>query len=98
VRTCTRCQAQSPDEAARCAICGADLAIYSATAVALARLQASPRVSRIRLVVGVDCCPACLAAEGEFPKDAVPSLPVRGCSHPRGCRCFYEPALVDIYP
>jgi hypothetical protein len=98
VRTCTRCQAQSPDEAARCAICGADLAVYSATAVALARLQASPRVSRIRLVVGDDACPACLAAEGEFAKEAAPSLPVRGCSHPRGCRCFYEPALVDIYP
>jgi hypothetical protein len=39
-----------------------------------------------------------MAAEGEFPKDEVPALPVRGCSHAHGCRCFYEPALVDIYP
>ena len=61
-------------------------------------LRASPRVSRVRLVVAHDACPACRAAEGEFTKDLVPSLPVHGCSHARGCRCFYEPALVDIYP
>ena len=65
---------------------------------ALADLRASPRVSRVRLVVAHDACPACRAAEGEFTKDLVPSLPVHGCSHARGCRCFYEPALVDIYP
>jgi len=98
VRTCSRCQAKSPDEAARCDECGADLSTYSATAVALADLRASPRVSRVRLVVAHDACPACRAAEGEFTKDLVPSLPVHGCSHARGCRCFYEPALVDIYP
>jgi hypothetical protein len=28
----------------------------------------------------------------------VPELPVRGCSHKNGCRCFYEPFLTDIYP
>jgi hypothetical protein len=55
-------------------------------------------VSRIRLVVDDEACPACLAAEGEFTKDAVPTLPVPGCSHARGCRCFYEPALVELYP
>ena len=98
MRTCTRCQAQQPDEAIQCANCGADLSLYSATAVALARLRASPRVSRVRIMTADDACPACLADGGEFTKDEVPALPVRGCSHARGCRCFYEPALIDIYP
>jgi len=98
VRTCSRCQAHHPDQAGICNNCGADLSVYSETAVALARLTASPRVSRVRLVVDGDACPACLAAEGEFTKDAVPTLPVPGCSHARGCRCFYEPALVELYP
>jgi hypothetical protein len=74
------------------------LALNSATAVALRQLQANARVSRVRLIVADDACPACRAAEGEFPKDRVPDLPVRGCSHAQGCRCFYEPALVEIYP
>lgn len=98
MQTCTRCQAQSPDEATRCLRCGADLSDVSATAVALARLRASPRVARIRLVVAPDCCPACLAVEGTYEKDHVPELPVRGCSHALGCRCFYAPALSEIYP
>jgi hypothetical protein len=55
-------------------------------------------VTRVRIVVADDACPACLAAEGEFAKENAPALPVRGCSHALGCRCFYEPALVDIYP
>lgn len=98
MRTCTLCQSQSPDQASHCARCGAELDRYSATAVALARLQASPRVSRVRLMVSDDACPACQAAEGEFPRDRVPALPVRGCSGAHGCRCFYAPALTEIYP
>ena len=70
----------------------------SATAVALQRLRANDRVSRIRLAVGDDACPACRQVEGEYQKDKVPSLPTKGCSHALGCRCFYEPALVEIYP
>ncbi len=98
MRNCTLCLAQSPDTAATCVACGADLALHSATAVALRQLQANDRVSRIRLIVADDACPACRAAEGEFLKDAVPPLPTLGCSHPQGCRCFYQPALVEIYP
>lgn len=98
MRTCTLCQAQSPDPAAQCVECGADLARHSSTAVALAALQASPRVLRIRLLVADDACPACQAAAGEFDKAHVPELPVYGCSHPLGCRCYYAPALTDIYP
>lgn len=98
MQTCTRCQAQSPDDARRCLRCGADLSQESATAVALARLRASKRVARIRLVVAPDCCPACQSVEGTYEKDQVPQLPVRGCSHALGCRCFYAPALSEIYP
>ncbi|MGH2605528.1 MAG: hypothetical protein ACRDG5_02955 [Anaerolineales bacterium] len=70
----------------------------SATAVARRRLIENPRVSRVRLMAAHDACPACQAASAEFSKDHVPDLPVMGCSHPLGCRCFYEPALITIYP
>lgn len=98
MRHCTVCRAQSPDTAAACVRCGADLSVHSSTAVALQQLLDNPRVSRVRLIVGDDACPACRAAEGEFLKDRVPGLPVQGCSHGLGCRCFYQPALVEIYP
>ena len=98
MRTCTLCNNQSPDDAQRCSHCEADLSQHSATAVALAKLQTNPRVGRIRLIVANDACPACRAAEGEFQKEQVPELPIRGCSHKNGCRCFYEPFLTDIYP
>jgi hypothetical protein len=78
--------------------CGADLGVHATTAVALRRLLDNKRVNRVRLIVADDACPACRGAEGEFPKDRVPALPVPGCSHAQGCRCFYQPALVEIYP
>lgn len=65
---------------------------------ALKRLQANPRVRDIRLVVSADCCPVCAAHEGTYTKEDAPNLPVEGCSHPNGCRCFYEPMLNIIYP
>jgi hypothetical protein len=98
LRNCTVCGSQSQDTAQVCDNCGADLAVHSATAVALQQLVGNERVLRIRLLVADDACPACRAAEGEFSKDAVPSLPVPGCSHAQGCRCFYQPALAEIYP
>ncbi|HSR48228.1 MAG TPA: hypothetical protein VLL77_09635 [Anaerolineales bacterium] len=98
MRNCTVCRSESPDTALVCVSCGADLTIHDATAVALRQLQGNDRVLRIRLLVADDACPACRAAEGEFPKDDVPALPVQGCSHPLGCRCFYLPALAEIYP
>ncbi|MCJ7513709.1 MAG: hypothetical protein MUO23_12150 [Anaerolineales bacterium] len=66
--------------------------------MARARLQANPRVYRIRLVVHEDACPACCIAEGELAKSEVPVVPIHGCSHGLGCRCFYEPALSEIFP
>jgi hypothetical protein len=98
MRTCTLCRTQSPDSASACLNCGADLSLHSAAAVALARLRASPRVSRIRLTVAADACPACRAVEGTYEKESVPDLPVPGCSHGLGCRCAYSPAMAEVYP
>ena len=98
MRTCTLCNKQSPDHASHCTHCGADLAEHSIRAVVLAEMQSNPRVSRIRVIVAADACPACCELEGEYPKDQVPKLPAEGCSHLRGCRCFYEPFLTEIYP
>lgn len=98
MRTCTVCNTKSSDTATICPQCGADLTEKSETAVALASFQANPRVGRIRIIAHADCCPACRAAEGEWTKDDVPALPVEGCAHPLGCRCFYEPKLLDVYP
>jgi hypothetical protein len=98
MQTCSRCKAKCADTEAICSACGADLRRESEVAVALARLQANPRVLRIRLTVHEDACPACRQWEATYEKASVPSLPVQGCSHASGCRCFYEPALSEIYP
>jgi hypothetical protein len=66
--------------------------------LALERLRANPRVSKIRLIVAHDACPACCELEGSYDKKNVPPLPVHSCSHPKGCRCFYQPWLEEIYP
>ena len=65
---------------------------------ALKKFQDNPRVKNIRLIVSADCCPACAAYEGTYDKFEAPSLPIEGCSHQNGCRCFYEPMLNIIYP
>jgi uncharacterized paraquat-inducible protein A len=98
VQTCGNCNTQSPDEVATCPRCGAALAERSHTALARQRMQANDRVSLIRVSVAHDCCPACAAVQGAYPKASVPILPITGCSHGSGCRCFYEPVLTEIYP
>jgi hypothetical protein len=98
VQTCTKCNAQSPDTAIFCVNCNADLKQFSTAAVALKRFQDNPRVLRVRLVVMDDACPACQEAAGTYPKDEAPELPIEGCSHNLGCRCFYQPYLDEIYP
>jgi hypothetical protein len=67
-------------------------------AAALERFRANPRVSKIRLIVPHDACPTCRHLEGEYEKDEVPELPLLDCSHPLGCRSFYEPKLEEIFP
>ena len=98
MQTCSKCHSQSPDDANLCTNCQADLNEWSTTAVALKKYKGNPRVQHIYVIVANDCCPACREVEGAYDKDDVPKLPVDGCSHPLGCRCFYQPFLTDIYP
>lgn len=65
---------------------------------ALKKFQDNERVINVRLIVAADCCPVCAAHEGTYDKQAAPALPLEGCSHPNGCRCFYEPRLSIIFP
>ena len=95
MQTCSKCNAASPDNALTCGNCHADLAEFSATTVALKRLQANPRVRSIRVTVAYDACPHCYELMKTYPKDKVPHLPYEGCSHDNGCRCFYEPVLEE---
>ncbi len=98
MQTCSKCHIQSPDSAAVCVNCQADLREWSTTAIALNRFKENPRVKYVRVVVSNDCCPACQELEGAYKMDEAPSLPAEGCSHPLGCRCFYQPFLTEIYP
>jgi len=67
-------------------------------AVTRKKLQANPRVDRIRIIVPENACPACRKLEGEHEKDIVPELPTLSCSHPDGCCSYYEPTLNEIIP
>ena len=98
MQTCGKCRTQSPDMAANCRKCGADLSKESETARARAQMQANPRVSLVRVAVAQDACPACKAAQGTHDKHAAPPLPIEGCSGALGCRCHYDPVLTEIYP
>lgn len=98
MQTCSQCNKQSPDAATTCSRCGVDLSVYSTLAVARADFQKNDRVSKIRVAVSADCCPACAAAQGAYAKNKVPTLPILGCSGAQGCRCHYEPVLTEIYP
>jgi hypothetical protein len=98
MQTCHQCNAQSPDSAEFCVNCNADLKEFSAIEVARKEFIANDRVRLVRVLVADDSCPACEALEGTYEKDEVPSLPVEGCSHETGCRCFYQPYLTTIYP
>jgi len=98
VQTCSKCHNFSPDAASLCSNCSADLKEWSETAVALKTIQSNPRVIYVRISVAQDCCPACRQVEGAYAKEVALQLPVEGCSHTHGCRCFYQPVLEVIYP
>lgn len=98
MQTCSICNAQSPDVEKTCINCGSNLSEFSSTAVARKKYQENPRVNNIRLVIAANACPACREVEGTYDKDSIPELPVKGCSHNLGCRCYYEPTLNNIYP
>ncbi|NMB59761.1 MAG: hypothetical protein GYA12_11365 [Chloroflexi bacterium] len=98
MQTCTICHSLSVDTATHCSNCQVKLDEYSEQAVALKKYRDNPRVQSIRVEVSADCCPACRKKEGTYSKTDVPVLPVKGCSHENGCRCFYEPILTEIFP
>lgn len=98
MQTCHQCNAQSPDSSLTCVNCGADLTVYSATNFAKNEYISNPRVKLVRVLVARDACPACQSIEGSYEKEEIPDLPVEGCSHEYGCRCFYQPYLTTIYP
>jgi hypothetical protein len=98
VQNCGVCNKQSPDDMAVCPRCGSDLREKSTTALSLKKMQTNDRVSLVRISVANDCCPACGAVQGAHPKGDVPALPIEGCSHALGCRCYYEPVLTEIFP
>ena len=98
MQTCSLCNAQSPDSALQCVSCQGNLAEFSMTAVALKRFKANPRIRYVRIAVAGDACPECVQHQRTYPKDQVPALPLEGCSHDHGCRCFYEPILDELFP
>lgn len=98
MQTCSQCSSQAEDSVIYCPNCHADLREFSTRAVALTRMKTNPRVQAIAIAVDDDACPACASLEGTYPKDGVPTLPVEGCSHENGCRCFYVPVLAVTFP
>ncbi len=98
MQNCTLCNNESPDTAHNCVHCGADLAEHSKSAVTLRKFQENPRVYAVHVITHADACPVCQDIQGTYPKDRVPKIPVEGCSHPNGCRCFYQPLLEEIFP
>lgn len=91
MQTCEKCNAISPDNAIECSNCKSTLVVSSQTAKALKRFRNNPRVTAIRISGHSDACPACMNALKTYSKEDVPVLPIAGCSHTNGCRCFYEP-------
>jgi RNA polymerase subunit RPABC4/transcription elongation factor Spt4 len=98
VQTCSLCHAEVPDTETICPDCGADLKDFSKTALVLKSFQENPRVYMVHVITHADACPACQEIQGTYPKDRVPKIPVEGCSHEHGCRCFYQPMLEEIFP
>lgn len=81
-----------------CSNCQLNLSEYSTNAQTLKRLLENERVIAIRVSVPADACPVCQQIGGTYSKDAVPRLPVAGCSEPHGCMNTYDPVLDVIYP
>ena len=98
MQSCSKCHTQAADSIASCPACGADLRVYSTSAVALRRFRANSRVKNVRLVAANEACPTCKSYAATYDKDQAPDLPLEGCSCAHGCTCFYEPMLDEIYP
>jgi hypothetical protein len=59
----------------------------------LGKIQGGGIATKVRILANHDSCPVCRGVEGAYEFDDVPALPLEGCSHPMGCRCFYAPVL-----
>lgn len=59
---------------------------------ALARIQQG-LATKVRILVAQDGCPVCQHYAGGYPLDAVPELPLEGCSRADGCNAVYAPVL-----
>jgi hypothetical protein len=98
MQQCTICNSSNPDDILQCQECGSDLQKYSATSLSLKNIQSKPRIEQVIVSVSDNACPACARVQGIYNKFEAPSLPVKGCSHPLGCRCKYQPVMEEIYP
>ena len=65
---------------------------------ALERMKNNPRISKIVVVVPAEACPACQEVFGTYEKDSVPELPMDVCTHPLGCRAYYQPFIDELFP
>ena len=63
----------------------------------LIRLKTNARISHIRVAAPKEC-ELGQSIQGVYNKDAVPSLPIEGCSRPGGCICRYEPVIRELFP
>lgn len=59
----------------------------------LEKIQSGGIATKVRILANHDSCPVCRRVEGAYDFDEVPELPLEGCSHPMGCRCYYAPVL-----
>ena len=65
---------------------------------ALKRMQENARISKVVVVLPGDACPACLEVFGTYAKDEAPRIPMDACTHPLGCRSYYQPFIEELYP
>lgn len=100
MRECALCGAETDDHVELCPRCGADLSVDSVRAHALKSIRESPRSPYIYVAAPAGACPICQRGQGSWPKDSerLPVLPHEGCSCLHGCRCRYEPLVVEVGP
>jgi diguanylate cyclase (GGDEF)-like protein len=76
------------------------LARRRAALVYLSKAIRTGSIRSVGLQLEPDACPICQdAARESYPVNAVPPLPLAGCTSSRGCRCNYtSPALAKTLP
>lgn len=64
----------------------------------LEKIESGGIATKVRILANHDSCPVCRRLEGAYDFKEVPELPLEGCSHPMGCRCYYAPVLDRLGP